>query len=48
MKLHSIDVSNYGNIVKQTLLEEGFTFEMVQPPPNQEANYLAIFTNSIM
>ena len=42
MKLYSIDVSNYGNIIKQTLLEEGFPFEMVKTPPNQEADYLAI------
>ena len=42
MKLYSIDVSNYGNIIKQTLLEEGFPFDMVQTPPNQEADYLAV------
>ncbi len=42
MKLYSIDVSNYGNIIKQILLEEGLPFEMVKTPPNQEADYLAI------
>jgi glutathione S-transferase len=42
MKLYSIDVSNYGNIIKQILLEEGFPFEMVKTPPNQEGDYLTI------
>ncbi|MGI9294092.1 MAG: glutathione S-transferase family protein [Pseudomonadales bacterium] len=42
MKLYGFDISNYTNIVKQTLLEEGFPFETVTTPPNQEADYLAI------
>lgn len=42
MKLYSFDISNYGNIVKQTLLEEDFSFETVTTAPNQEADYLAI------
>lgn len=42
MKLYSIDFSNYGNIVKQTLLEEGFDFETVTTAPNQDPEYLPI------
>ena len=42
MKLYTIDFSNYGNIVKQTLLEEGFEFETVTTAPNQDPAYLPI------
>ncbi len=42
MKLYSIDISNYGNIVKQTLMEMGIGFDTQRTPPNQEADYLAI------
>jgi glutathione S-transferase len=42
MKLYGACISNYFNIVKQTLLEEGFPFEIVQTPPNQRADYLTI------
>ena len=42
MKLYGVCISNYFNIVKQTLLEEGFAFETVQSPPNQQADYLRI------
>ena len=38
----SFDISNYGNIIKQTLLEGGLPFETVTTTPNQEADYLAI------
>lgn len=42
MKLYSSDISNYGNIIKQTLMEEGFEFETVKTLPNQKANYLTL------
>lgn len=42
MKLYSSDISNYGNIIKQILLEEDIEFETVTTLPNQEASYLAI------
>ncbi len=42
MKFYSIDVSNYGNIVKQTLMEMGIGFDVQATPPNQEAGFLEI------
>lgn len=41
IKLHGISVSNYYNMVKQTLLEKGVDFEEVVDPASQEAAYKA-------
>jgi len=41
IKLHGIPVSNYYNMVKQTLLEKGIDFEEVVDPASQEAAYKA-------
>ncbi len=41
LKLHGVAISNYYNIVKQTLLEKGMEFEEIHTPPSQEAAFLA-------
>jgi glutathione S-transferase len=41
IKLHGIPVSNYYNMVKQTLLEKGIDFEEVADPASQDAAYKA-------
>ncbi|MCP8690271.1 glutathione S-transferase family protein [Marinobacterium sedimentorum] len=42
LKLHGVALSNYYNIVKQTMLEKGIDFEEVSAPPSQDASFLAI------
>ena len=39
IKLHGISVSNYYNMVKQTMLEKGIEFQEVNNPASQESNY---------
>lgn len=41
LKLHGAALSNYYNMVKTALLEEGIEFEEVLAPPSQDAAYLA-------
>ncbi len=41
LKLHGAPLSNYYNIVKTALLEEGVEFEEVLTPPSQDPEYLA-------
>jgi glutathione S-transferase len=42
IKLHGISISNYTNMVKQSLLEKGIEFEQLGARPNQEDDFLAI------
>lgn len=41
LKLHGLPLSNYYNIVKQSLLEKDIPFEEVPAPPSQEPTYLS-------
>ncbi len=41
LKLHGAPLSNYYNMVKTALLEEGVEFEEVLTPPSQDPEYLA-------
>jgi len=41
IKLYGIAVSNYYNMVKQSLLEKGAEFECVDAPPSQDSEYLS-------
>ncbi|PSJ47798.1 glutathione S-transferase [Zobellella endophytica] len=41
LKLHGVAISNYYNMVKQSLLEKGLPFEEVFQPPGQQAGFLA-------
>ena len=41
LKLHGAALSNYYNMVKTALLEEGIEFEEVLTPPSQDPAYLA-------
>jgi len=42
LKLHGFALSNYANIVKQSLMEKGVEFELLDTRPNQEDDFLAI------
>ncbi len=41
LKLHGIAISNYYNMVKQSLLEKGIRFEEIMAPPSQDPAFLA-------
>lgn len=41
LRLHGVAVSNYYNMIKQSLLEKGIPFEEVSSPPSQQAAFLA-------
>jgi glutathione S-transferase len=41
LKLYGIAISNYYNVVKQTMLEKGIPFEEVTVPPSQDPDFLA-------
>jgi len=42
LKLHGISISNYTNMVKQSLLEKGVEFEQLPARPSQEDDFLAL------
>lgn len=42
LKLHGVAISNYYNMVKQSLLEKGLPFEEVFQPPGQQADFLRL------
>lgn len=42
LKLHGFAVSNYSNMVRQSLLEKGVEFEQLPTRPGQEDDFLAI------
>lgn len=42
LKLHGFSISNYANVVKQSLLEKGIEFEQLDARPSQEDDFLAM------
>lgn len=41
LKLHGVAVSNYYNMIKQSLLEKGIPFQEVTAPPSQQPAFLS-------
>ncbi|WP_116473103.1 glutathione S-transferase family protein [Zobellella maritima] len=42
LKLHGVAVSNYYNMIKQSLLEKGIPFQEITCPPSQQPAFLTI------